>query len=127
MTTEKNTVRIDKYLWAVRLFKTRSLSSQMCKKSHITINNIPVKSSRLISKNTEFKIKEHFIERTYKVIEVLEKRVGAKLVSNYLQEITPKEELEKLELIKLDKPILRNKGLGRPTKKERRDLGHFFK
>lgn len=120
------TERIDKFLWSVRLFKTRSIASEICKKGNVTIAGIPVKSSRNIKQNDVFQIKENGIERTYKIISVTGKRVGAKLVPDFLLEITPEEILEKIEVLKLERKIQRPKGLGRPTKKDRRDIGRFF-
>ena len=123
---EKESVRIDKYLWSVRLFKTRSLATDFINKDRVSINGIPLKPSRMIKKGDIFLFKENQILRTYKVKEVLDNRVGAKLVSNYLEELTPKEELERLELLKITQPVVRDRGTGRPTKKDRRDLGEFF-
>ena len=123
---EKEGVRIDKYLWSVRLFKTRSLATDYLNKDRVSINGVALKPSRMIKKGDIFLFKENQITRTYKVKEVLDNRVGAKLVANYLEELTPKEELERLELMKLSQPAVRDRGTGRPTKKDRRDIGEFF-
>lgn len=119
-------VRIDKYLWSVRLFKTRSLAADACKQKKILINDIPVKSSRTLQANDTFKIKHPPLYKEYIVKEILGKRVGAKLVSDYLTEITPQHILSELEMIKNTPNVTRDKGTGRPTKKDRRDLKNFF-
>jgi ribosome-associated heat shock protein Hsp15 len=120
-------VRIDKFLWAVRLFKKRSDATAACGKGNILVNGIPAKASRKVSVGDEISVKNFVIYRIYKVKDLLEKRVGAKLVPDYIDEITPENELFKLKIyhesqkinIKRDKP-------GRPTKKDRRDLDKFF-
>ena len=120
---EKN-VRIDKYLWAVRIYKTRSIASDACKKGKVLINGIPVKPSRTINKSDEFQVKQNPVLRTYRIIGILSKRTGAKHVSDYLEEITPEEELLKLDMHEKYNSVQRDKG--KPTKKERRDLKYFF-
>ncbi|MFW6043190.1 MAG: RNA-binding S4 domain-containing protein [Marinilabiliaceae bacterium] len=118
----EESVRIDKFLWAVRLFKTRSLAAEACKKGRVMIDDQPVKSSRQIRRGDEISIKVPPAVKTYKVLDLSEKRMGAKLVPDYLEEITPKEELDLLDKAKMVSKMDRPKGTGRPTKKERRDL-----
>jgi len=115
-------VRIDKFLWAVRLYKTRSLAADACKSGRILINDLPVKTSRLINTGDVFMLKKPPIIYIYKVKEVLSNRVGAKLVTNYLENLTSEEELLKLEINIRAGFIKRDRGTGRPTKKERRDI-----
>lgn len=115
-------VRIDKYLWAVRLFKTRSLAAEACKKGRVTINSMPVKSSRVIKIGDEIDIRVPPITRRFKVLDIAENRMGAKLTPDFIKDITPMEQLEVLELAKLAGHGNRARGLGRPTKKDRRDL-----
>jgi ribosome-associated heat shock protein Hsp15 len=115
-------IRIDKFLWAVRLFKTRSIAAEACKSGKIQINGYPVKSSRLIHLNEIFTLRNNPVVYTYKVKELLTNRVGPKLVENYLENLTPEEELLKLEMNKLSPFVKRDRGTGRPTKKERRDI-----
>lgn len=115
-------VRIDKYLWAVRLFKTRSIAAEACKKGKVSINNMPVKSSRVIKAGDEIDIRVPPIVRKYKVLDVAEKRMGAKLTPDFVKDITPPDQLEMLELAKLASNANRDRGMGRPTKKDRRDL-----
>ncbi|HPW67591.1 MAG TPA: RNA-binding S4 domain-containing protein [Salinivirgaceae bacterium] len=119
-------VRIDKWLWAVRIFKTRTIAIEEIKKNRVLINGFPVKPSRLITIGEELDVKKPPIIRTYKVLGLIENRVGAKLAPQYVEDITPIEELNKLELSRYNRSGIRDKGSGRPTKKERRDLDIFF-
>ncbi|HOG19418.1 MAG TPA: RNA-binding S4 domain-containing protein [Salinivirgaceae bacterium] len=119
-------VRIDKWLWAVRIFKTRSIAIEEIKKNRVLLNGFPVKPSRLITIGEELEVKKPPIIRSYKVLGLIDKRVGAKLAPQYVEDITPVEELNKLELARYNRSGIRNKGSGRPTKKERRDLDVFF-
>ncbi|ASB48589.1 RNA-binding S4 domain-containing protein [Alkalitalea saponilacus] len=119
-------VRIDKYLWAVRLFKTRSIATEACKKGKVMMDGVTVKSSRTLKPGDIVEIKDPPIIRKYKVLDVAEKRMGAKLTPEYIKEVTSHEELEVMELTRLANKMNRNKGTGRPTKKERRDLDSFF-
>lgn len=114
-------VRIDKYLWAVRLFKTRSLASEACKKGHVSMDDMPVKPSRTVQAGDVIEVRKMPVYYSYRVKEPLEKRVGAKIVGQYVEDITPPEELEKLKM-QDDFFIKRDRGAGRPTKKERRLL-----
>jgi ribosome-associated heat shock protein Hsp15 len=117
-----NQIRIDKFLWAVRLFKTRNLAAEACKSGKILINNYPVKSSRLITINEVFTLRKNPIVYTFKVKEILSNRVGPKLVENYIENLTPIEELLKLEISTQSPFVKRDRGAGRPTKKERREI-----
>ncbi len=117
-----SSVRIDKFLWAVRLFKTRSKAAEACGKGRILVAGQPVKSSRALRPGDEFSIKVPPAVKRYKVLDVSEKRMGANLVEGFIEDITPKEELELLEMARLAQKMNRPKGQGRPTKKERRDL-----
>ena len=119
-------VRIDKYLWAVRLFKTRSIASEECKKGRVLIGGQSVKSSRVVNIGDIVSIKDPPIFHEYKVLDVTEKRMGAKLVPDFIVEITSEDQLEILKLTKLANKLNRQHGLGRPTKKERRDLDSFI-
>lgn len=119
-------VRIDKFLWAVRLFKTRSLATEACKKGRILMDGQPVKSSRTVKKGDEIMVKEPPVFRTYKVLEIADKRMAAKLTPGFITDITPADQLELLELTKMANKLNRQRGLGRPTKKDRRDIDSFF-
>ncbi|MBE3094198.1 MAG: RNA-binding S4 domain-containing protein [Actinobacteria bacterium] len=113
-------VRIDKFLWSVRLYKTRSIASDECRKGRIIINNIQVKPSRIITKNEIIIVKKPPVIYTYKVIEPVENRVSAKLVELFVEDLTSGEEKAKLDIRQSVGTGYRDKGSGRPTKKERR-------
>ena len=115
------TVRIDKYLWAVRLFKTRTLAAEACKKGKVTVEEIPAKPSRTVTTNDVIQVKKMPVVYSYRVKDPIEKRVGAKIVKDYVENITPEEELNKLDM-QDNFFIKRDHGAGRPTKKERRLL-----
>lgn len=115
-------VRIDKFLWATRLFKTRSISSEAVKSHQVLLNELPVKPAQTVKPGDVISVKRNPIWRSYRIKDVLSKRVGAKLVDDYLEESTPEAELEKLEMMKMMPGYDRERGKGRPTKKERRDL-----
>jgi ribosome-associated heat shock protein Hsp15 len=118
----KENIRIDKFLWAVRIFKTRSLASEACRKGKIIINNLQVKPSRIITANETIIVKKLPLVYSYSVVEPIENRVSAKLVHLYVNDITPEEERAKLLNTELSGFGYRNKGSGRPTKKERRNI-----
>ena len=115
------TVRIDKYLWAIRIYKTRSLAAEACKKGRVLMGEIQVKSSRMVSEGDQISVKKLPVIYTYKVKEPIEKRVGAKIVHNHVENLTPQEELDKLKM-QDDYFVQRDRGAGRPTKKDRRIL-----
>lgn len=118
-------VRIDKYLWAVRLYKTRSLATDACRCGHVRLNSMPVKPSHEVH---EGEVYELSIEQLHKVIEVkqlLNNRVGAKLVENYMIDRTPQEEYERIQMVRQYAFEKRDRGSGRPTKRERRDIEEF--
>lgn len=122
---EEGNLRIDKWLWAVRLFKTRSLATQACRNGKVLTSDQPVKPSREVQPGMKIMLKEGPLTRTFEVTGMPPSRVGAKLVANFLTDLTPKEEYEKLKAIK-DSPLARKKGDGRPTKKDRRELGTWM-
>jgi len=121
-----NKIRIDKWLFAVRLYKTRSLASEECAKGRVMIDGMPVKPSREIKAGDKIQIRKPPVIRTYQVLALTEKRMGAKLTENFIKDITPADQLEILEIQKHMSWFRRDKGTGRPTKKERRDLDDFF-
>ncbi|MAV58448.1 MAG: RNA-binding protein [Candidatus Marinimicrobia bacterium] len=115
-------MRIDKWLWAVRIFKTRSISRTACSKGKIKINGKSVKPSYSITVKTIIDVRKRYINHRYEVIDLIDKRVNAKLVNNYLNDITPKEEIIKNE-INFSLSTFRTKNIkGRPTKKDRRQM-----
>ena len=117
---EKHTTRIDKWLWAVRIFKTREMATKACTGGKIKIDGTAVKASRNIQQNDVIQVRKDVVKYLYKVRTIAEKRMGAKLVPDYLEDITPKEELVKLKSSQKQLIQTRGKGQGRPTKKERR-------
>ncbi len=112
-------VRVDKWLWAVRVFKTRNQATEACKKGRILIQNTPVKPSRVLRVNDIIQVKKPPVVYSYKVNGLLAKRLSARLVKEYFEDITPEQELEKLK-VRDTFFVSRDKGSGRPTKKERR-------
>ena len=115
-------MRIDQYLWCIRIFKSRSIASQVCKKGQVQINGQSVKPSREILPMDIIKIRKEQIWRTFQVLDIPKSRVGAKLVALYAVDQTDKYECENQKLQKLSSPMLRDQGTGRPTKKDRRDI-----
>ncbi|MCI2228454.1 RNA-binding S4 domain-containing protein [Polaribacter sp. MSW13] len=115
-------MRIDKYLWCIRTFKTRSLATAACKKGQVKIDAKNIKPSKEVFGNELILVRKNQINYQIKVLDLPKSRVGAKLVDIYRKDITPKEEFEKNELLKYSKDYYRKKGTGRPTKKDRRDI-----
>ncbi len=120
-----NEVRIDKWMWATRIFKTRTIAVEACKKNRIMVNHSPAKPSRMIRMGDVIQVRKPPVTYSFKVLQLTEKRMGAKLVQEYLENITPPEQYEILELNKISGFIDRARGTGRPTKKDRRELDDF--
>jgi ribosome-associated heat shock protein Hsp15 len=118
-------VRIDKWLWAVRLFKTRSLAIEACKKGRISILGAAVKPSKMIKAGDIIQIRKPPITYSFSVLALAEKRMGTKLVSEFMADVTPASEYQILEMSQAAGFIDRAHGTGRPTKKERRELEEF--
>jgi len=122
---EPQTVRIDKYLWAVRIFKTRTLASNTCRMGRVMVNGIPVKPSKTIEGDDIIIVRKPPAIYSYRVICPLENRVSASLAVNYIEDITPESEKSKLHFQKTGNTGFRKKGTGRPTKKERRIIDRW--
>jgi ribosome-associated heat shock protein Hsp15 len=118
-------VRIDKWLWATRIFKTRTVALEACRKNRILVNDMLAKPSRMIRIGDVISVRKPPVTYSFKVLELTSNRIGAKLVPEYLEDVTPPEQYEILDLQKISGFIDRVKGTGRPTKKERRDLDEF--
>ncbi len=118
-------MRVDKYLWCVRYFKTRSIATNACKNGKVKIKGDTIKPSREVYPGDQIQIRKDQVNYIIEVLDIPESRLGAKLIEMYRKDITPKENLEKLELLKYSKEYYRKKGAGRPTKKDRRDLDDF--
>lgn len=119
-------VRVDKWLWAIRVYKTRSQATEACKKGQVSMGDLPVKPSKIVSTGEILKVRKNAIVRSLKVLALAEKRMSAKLINDFVEDITPPEELEIQEMQKNMRWISRDRGTGRPTKKDRRDLDDFF-
>ncbi|GGE16594.1 RNA-binding S4 domain-containing protein [Psychroflexus salis] len=119
-------MRVDKYLWCIRYFKTRTIATTACKKGQVKINNEAVKPSREVYPTDVLQVRKNQINYKVEVLDLPPSRVGAKLVSIYATDVTPKENLEKLDLLKYSKEYYRKKGIGRPTKKDRRDIDEYL-
>ncbi len=118
-------LRLDKFLWAVRLYKTRSKSAEAIKTGQVFLNDQMVKPAQVVENGDVIRVKRNPIYRSYRVKDLLKRRVGAKLVAEYIEECTPQSELDKLEAMQMMPGFDRERGTGRPTKKERRDLDNL--
>lgn len=118
--------RIDKWLWEVRLYKTRSLAAEACRKGLIMVDDVQAKSSREVKIGDVVSVRKAPIVYRYEVLGLPTGRIGAKLVGDYTRDVTTSEMKELLEVLKIDQANNRAKGTGRPTKKDRRDLEDFF-
>ena len=118
-------VRIDKWMWATRIFKTRTIAAEACKKGRVTINGSQVKAARMIKPNDVIQVKKPPIIYSFKVLQAIEKRVGAKLVPEVMENVTTPDQYELLEMSKVSGFVDRARGTGRPTKKDRRSLEDF--
>lgn len=118
-------MRVDKYLWCVRYFKTRNIATTACKKGQVKVNGSAVKPSREVFPTDKILVRKNQINYELLVNDIPENRVGAKLVDLYRTDITPKEAFEAQEVLKFAKDYYRKKGTGRPTKKDRRDIDNY--
>ena len=119
-------MRVDKFLWNVRYFKSRSIATAACKQGKVKIDGAGVKASREVYPGDKVTVRKNQINYEVEILDLPPNRVGAKLVNLYINDITPKEAFEKLELQKYSKEYYRKKGTGRPTKKDRRDIDDWF-
>jgi ribosome-associated heat shock protein Hsp15 len=124
---DNSAIRIDKFLWAVRLYKTRSIASEECRKGRIIIKEVQVKPSRIISTDEVILVKKPPVNYTFRVIEPIENRVSAKIAGQFIEDLTPEAEKAKLDFSKSAGTGQRQRGTGRPTKKERRLIDKFQK
>ncbi len=122
----KSEVRIDKWTWAMRIFKTRTIATEACKKGRVTVGDgIIAKPSRMIKVGDVVNVRKPPVTYSFRVKALTENRLGAKLVPEYLENITPQSQLDLLEVVKISGFVDRRKGLGRPTKREGRELSKF--
>ena len=122
-----NEERIDKWLWAMRVFKTRTIATEACRKGRVTVgdNDSPIKPSRMLRVGEVVNVRKPPVTYSFRVKALTENRLGAKLVPDYLENITPQSQLDLLDVVKISGFIDRRKGLGRPTKREGRELSRF--
>lgn len=125
VSSSSSTCRVDQWLWSVRLYKSRSLATEACKSGKVRIDGQALKPSRLLHGGELLEVRKGMVQHRYRVIRPLEKRVGAALVAAYLEDLTPQEELDKLLPLKSHPVAYRERGTGRPTKKERRDIDEW--
>jgi len=118
-------VRIDKWLWAMRIFKTRTVATEACKKGRVLMGGVAVKPSRTIKEGDIINVRKPPVTYSFRVKALAQNRLGARLVPDYMENITPKSELDLLDVVRISGFIDRRKGLGRPTKREGRDLAEF--
>ncbi|WP_074408066.1 MULTISPECIES: RNA-binding S4 domain-containing protein [Aquimarina] len=119
-------MRVDKYLWCIRYFKTRSIATKACKDGKIRVNGDIIKPSRDVYPMDKITVRKNQINYELVVLDTPDSRIGAKLVDIYRKDTTPKEALQKLDLLKYSKDYYRKKGTGRPTKKDRRDIDDWY-
>ena len=119
-------LRIDKFLWAVRIYKTRTLASEACAKGQVTIDGVTVKPSRHVKAGETLLIRKPPMVYSYKVLQPLHTRLSAEKVREYIENITPEEEYLKVEMMHLQRSGIRDRGTGRPTKKDRRDIDDYL-
>lgn len=118
-------LRIDKWMWATRIFKTRTIATEACKKGRVLMDGVAVKPSRMVKVGDVVSVRKPPITYSFRVKALTANRLGAKLVPEYLENITPRSELDLLEMVKISGFVDRRKGLGRPTKREGRELSRF--
>lgn len=119
-------VRVDKYLWAMRIYKTRSIAADACKNGRISMNGVQLKPSRTFKAGDVFNVRKGPVTYTYRVLQLTENRLGAKLVPEYMRDETSPQQLEILELARMAGNGGRDRGTGRPTKKDRREIEVFM-
>lgn len=119
-------MRVDKFLWCIRTFKTRTIATNACKKGQVKVNDSAVKPSRDVYPTDKISVRKNQVIYTFEVLDLPESRLGAKLVDMYRKDTTPKENLEKLDLLKYSKDYYRKRGTGRPTKKDRRNIDEVY-
>lgn len=117
--------RVDKWLWAARIFKTRTMAAAACKKGQVTLGGAQLKASRMVKEGDIVSVRKPPVTYSFRILQAIEKRVGAKLLPEILENVTTPDQYELLEMSKISGFINRAKGTGRPTKKDRRDLDEF--
>ena len=121
----KSEVRVDKWLWAMRVFKTRTIATDACKKGRVSMGGSPVKPSRTVKEGDVIDVRKPPITYTFRVVRLTANRLGAKLVPDYLENLTPQSQYDLLEMTRISGFVDRRKGLGRPTKRDGREISRF--
>lgn len=121
----KSEVRVDKWLWAMRVFKTRTIATDACKKGRVSIGGSAVKPSRMVKIGDTIDVRKPPVTYTFRVTGLTENRLGAKLVPDYLENLTPQSQYDLLEMTRISGFVDRRKGLGRPTKRDGREINRF--
>ena len=124
---ENKEARIDKWLWAARIFKTRTIAAAACKKGQVSIQGAVLKPSRMVKVGDVINVRKPPITYSFRILKAIERRIGAKLIPEVLENVTSPDQFELLEMSKISGFVNRAKGTGRPTKKERRNLEEFTK
>lgn len=117
--------RIDKWMWAARIFKTRTIAAEACKKGRVNLNGAQAKAARMVKPGDIVQVRKPPVTYSFKVLQPIEKRVGAKLVADVMENVTTPDQYELLEMSRISGFVNRAKGTGRPTKKDRRELEEF--
>lgn len=120
-----NEARIDKWLWAARIFKTRSIASDACKNGRVAVNGVNVKPSRMVKEGDTISVRKPPVTYSFKILKTIEQRVGAKLLPDIYENVTPQDQYELLEMNRISGFVDRARGTGRPTKKDRRVMDAF--
>jgi ribosome-associated heat shock protein Hsp15 len=120
-----NEARIDKWLWAARIFKTRTIAADACKNGRVAVNDVNVKPSRMVKVGDKISVRKPPVTYSFKILKTIEQRVGAKLLPEIYENVTPPDQYELLEMNRISGFVDRQRGTGRPTKKERRALDEF--
>ena len=120
-----NEARIDKWLWAARIFKTRTIAADACRNGRVAVNDVSVKPSRMVKEGDVVSVRKSPVTYSFRILKAIEQRVGAKLLPEILEDVTPQEQYDLLEMTRISGFVDRARGTGRPTKKDRRQIAAF--
>jgi ribosome-associated heat shock protein Hsp15 len=118
--------RIDKWLWSARIFKTRTIAADACKNGRVMVNDVQVKPSRMVKVGDKVSVRKSPVTYSFKILKTIEQRVGAKLLPEIYENVTPPDQYELLEMTRISGFVDRQRGTGRPTKKDRRQMDAFL-
>lgn len=121
-----NEARVDKWLWAARIFKTRSIAAAACKNGRVTVNGVNIKPAHIVKEGETVNVRKPPVTYSFKILQTIEQRVGAKLIPQVYENVTAPDQYELLEMNRISGFVNRARGTGRPTKKERRSLDSFI-